>query len=96
MSTLHVVATIPVKPESTELAAAGLAQLAQATRDEEGCISYVLYESAAAPGTFVTVEEWRSQDDLDAHLASPHVAQAFSDFGAHLTGEVAVHPLRLV
>ncbi len=96
MSSLHVVATIPVKPESAELASAGLSQLAQATREEEGCISYVLYESAAAPGTFVTVEEWRSQDDLDAHLASPHVAQAFSDFGAHLTGEVAVHPLRQV
>lgn len=96
MSTLHVVATIPVKPESVELAAGGLGELALATREEEGCISYVLYESASAPGTFVTVEEWRSQDDLNAHLKSDHVAKAFSEFGDHLAGEVSIHPLRLV
>lgn len=96
MSTLQVVATIPVRPESAATAAAGLTALAEKTRAEEGCISYVLYESLATPGTFVTVEEWRSQDDLDAHLASAHVAQAFAEFGEHLTGEVAVHPLRPV
>lgn len=96
MSTLQVVATVPVRPESAATAATGLATLAQKTRDEEGCISYVLYESLATPGTFVTVEQWRSQDDLDAHLASDHVAQAFAEFGEHLAGEVAVHPLHLV
>lgn len=96
MSTLQVVATIPVRPESAAVAATGLAALAQQTRDEQGCISYVLYESLATPGTFVTLEQWRSQDDLDAHLASDHVARAFAEFGEHLDGEVAVHPLRLV
>ena len=45
------------------------------------------------PGTFVTVERWRSQEDLDAHLGSPAVAAALAAADGKLTGEVMVHPL---
>lgn len=93
MSTLHAVATIPVRPESAEQAAVALAELARKTRAEDGCLAYDLYQSAAAPGTFITVEQWRSAEDLDAHMGTPHVQQAIAGFGAMLTGEIAVHPL---
>lgn len=56
-------------------------------------MSYELFESAAATGTFVTVESWRDQDDLDAHLQTAHVARAFEVAGPPLAGEVAIHPL---
>ncbi len=94
MSELHVVATIPVKPEAAEEAATALAELAVTTRAEDGCLSYDLYESLATPGTFITVELWRSKEDLDAHLGSAHVQKALTDFAGQLSGEVAVHPLR--
>ncbi len=93
MSELQAVATIPAKPASVDHIRAALRTLVSATREEEGCLAYDLFESASAPGTFVMVERWRSQDDLDAHFRTPHVAAAFAAADGHLTGEIAVHPL---
>jgi quinol monooxygenase YgiN len=93
MSELNVVATIPVKPEHVDALRAALTQLAEATREESGCLSYDLFESAAAPGTFVTLERWVDQAALDAHMESPHVAAAFAAADGALAGEVAIHPL---
>lgn len=93
MSELHVVATIPVKPEHVEALSGALTQLAEATREEAGCLAYDLYESAASAGVFVTVERWTDQAALDAHMKTPHVAAAFAAAGDALAGEVAIHPL---
>ncbi len=93
MSELHVVATIPAKPEAVDAVRAALQTLVQATVAEEGCLAYDLYESGAAPGTFVTVERWVDQQALDAHLSAPHVAEAFAAAEGALSGEVTIHPL---
>ncbi len=93
MSELHVVATIPAKAGSEDVIREALTALAAATREEEGCLSYDLYESAAAPGVFVTVERWRDQADLDAHMASPHIAAALGAADGNLGGDIAIHPL---
>lgn len=94
MNELHAVAVIPAKPEAAEAIGAALQQLAAATRDEEGCVAYDVFESAAAPGTFVTVERWVDQAAMDAHMQTPHVAAAFAAADGSLAGEVAIHPLR--
>jgi len=93
MSELHVVATIPAKPEAVDAIREALQTMVTATRAEEGCLSYDLFESGAAPGTFVTVERWTEQAALDAHLQMPHVAEAFAAADGALAGEVAIHPL---
>ena len=96
MSDLQVVATIPAKPEAADAVREALTTLAEATRAEEGCLAYDLFESGSAPGTFVTVERWTDSAALDAHMATPHVAAAFAAAAGALTGEVAVHPLQPV
>lgn len=93
-ATLHVVATIPIRADAVDLAHSALAELVEATRAEEGCLAYEAYESATAPGLFVTVEQWRAQDDLDQHMTTPHIARAFEVLGPVLEGEVAIHPLQ--
>ena len=93
MSELHVVATIPAKPDAIDAIRSALQAMMRATRDEEGCLAYDLFESAAAPGTFVTVERWTDQAALDAHLQTPHVADAFAAADGALAAEVAIHPL---
>ncbi len=93
MSDLQVVATIPAKPEAVEAIREALKALVAATLAEEGCLAYDLFESASAPGTFVTVERWTDQAALDAHMAQPHVAEAFAAADGALSGEVAIHPL---
>lgn len=58
MSELPVVAVISAKPGSEDTVRAAVAELVGPTRQEPGCRSYKLYESAAERGTFVTVESW--------------------------------------
>jgi quinol monooxygenase YgiN len=41
----------------------------------------------------VTVESWRSQADLDAHLRTTDIATALAAADGHLAGDIAIHPL---
>jgi len=66
------VITDPARRE--ELLRVGQA-VARASRDEEGCISYRLYEDTEAQNEFVFVEEWQSQAALQRHFGTPHIAQ---------------------
>lgn len=93
---LRVVATIPIDTAKTAEAGAALAELAASSREEEGCYAYDVFESAAVPGTFVTVEAWRSQADLDAHMGTPHIGKAFEVLGPAIAGDIAIHPLKAV
>jgi quinol monooxygenase YgiN len=93
---LRVVATIPIEPARATEAAAALSTLAAASREEEGCYLYDVFESAAAPGTFVTLEAWRSQEDMDAHMSTPHIGKAFEVLGPAIAGDIAIHPLKPV
>ncbi len=94
MSDLTVVAVITAKPGSEQIVRDALNALVPPTRAEDGCVSYDLHESANEPGTFVTIEVWHAQSDLDAHMASPHIAETFKVAGEHLANQPAIHPLR--
>lgn len=39
------------------------------------------------------MEHWRGQADLDAHMQTPHMADALAAAGEHLAGAPAIHPL---
>jgi quinol monooxygenase YgiN len=93
---LPVVAVLVAKAGQEQTVRAALTDLVTPTRGEEGCLSYDLYESGAAPGTFVTLESWRSQADLDAHLQTPHVQAALGAAGDALDGAPGIHPLQPV
>ncbi|MFQ6329265.1 putative quinol monooxygenase [Nocardia sp. CWNU-33] len=43
------------------------------TREEDGALEYHFHEDADDPSTFVFYEVWRSKEDLDRHLALPHM-----------------------
>ena len=49
--------------------------LAQASRGEAGCLGYRLYEDTETPHDFVFVEEWESDEALQRHFATPHIAE---------------------
>lgn len=90
---LQVVALITAKRGSEEIVLGALNDLVGATREEEGCLSYELNRSAADATVFVTVEQWRGQSDLDAHLRTPHLQKALEVTGEHLAAPPAIHPL---
>lgn len=93
MADLPVVAVITAKPGSEKQVEEALNALIEPTRAEPGCVSYNLFVSAADPATFITVETWRSQADLDAHLQSAHVQGALGAAGEHLAQAPGIHPL---
>ena len=94
MPTIDVVAVLTAKPGSEEIVEAALKALVGPSRRDHGCISYDLFVSESAPGTYVTLEKWRSQEDIDAHMASPHIAEVISTAGDHFDGFPAIHTLR--
>lgn len=91
---INVVAVITAKPGSEDAVREAMQGLVAPTRAEEGCQSYDLSESAAAPGTFITVEVWNDPSDLDAHMETPHIQSALAVLGTELAAPPAIHPLK--
>ena len=66
------------------------AACARGTHAEEGCLAYALHVDNADPLHFVLLERWRSQEDLDAHMTKPYVADLFAFAGGE--GNLAAAP----
>ena len=93
MPDLNVVAVLTAKPGSEAELQQALTELVAPTRAEEGCLSYELYQSNVDPTTFITIEKWRSQGDLDAHVKTPHIAHALQTHADAFAVPPAIHPL---
>jgi quinol monooxygenase YgiN len=55
-------------------ALATLMALVEPTRHDEGFINYSLHVKNGDPGAFLFYENWASEEDLDKHSATPHLA----------------------
>jgi quinol monooxygenase YgiN len=68
-----IAGTLSLDPAKREPAIAAARALMEATRKEPGCVAYVFSEELDEAGTFRIFEEWKSQQDLDAHIKAPHM-----------------------
>jgi len=59
--------------------------VAAASRTEQGCLSYRLYEDTEADNEFLFVEEWESQEALEGHFGTSHIAEFMQAVPATLT-----------
>ena len=64
-----------------------LMSLVLPTREEEGCERYELYQEDGDPASFMFYEVWRSQQDLDRHLATPALARLLGEIVPQLCSE---------
>jgi len=71
---LIIAGSITFDPSKTEEAKAAAKAVMAATRQEPGCIDYVFTIDLDDPATIRVFEAWESQEALDAHFATPHVA----------------------
>ena len=69
---LTVVAKIVAKAGVEDRLEAELRRLVPPTRSEDGCVQYVLHRSIDDPCVFLFYETWTAEQDLEAHLQSPH------------------------
>ena len=91
-----IIGTVVAKPETREELQAILAAQVAPTRAEEGCINYDFHADASDPCVFVFYENWRSQQDLDDHLAMPHLKPLFDRQGALLARPVDIRYLKML
>jgi quinol monooxygenase YgiN len=68
-----VVAIVEVLPGHGDRLTERFASVIEGSHTEEGCLTYALHRDRSNPDRFVLVERWRSQEDLDAHFAQPHM-----------------------
>ena len=70
---LYVIATIAIEPGSRADVLAAANPCIEATRQEDGCISYDLTASLTDTDTLIFVERWRDREALNAHFHQPHM-----------------------
>jgi quinol monooxygenase YgiN len=61
-------------------------KVAQASRAEDGCANYRLYQDTEAENEFVFVEEWESDEALKRHFATTHIDEFMRAILGVITG----------
>lgn len=84
MAELKIIATIVVKAEQEKEVLVALQNVVNATRKEEGNISYDLHQNVAHPLNYTLIEVWKSQEAIDIHNASAH----FEEFKNAINGKI--------
>ena len=75
---------VVIDPDNNDAAIPVAQEMMHATLKESGCAAYNFSADLARKGVFHVFEEWESQEALDAHFASPHMAafqKAVREFG---------------
>ena len=87
MSTIGLVATLKVQPEKADEFAKIFGELrAQVKANEKGCLQYDFFKSKSEEGTFIVMEQYATQADLDAHGKTDYFRAAGAKFGGMLAG----------
>ncbi len=93
---LRVVAHLTSKPETIAETRAALEGFVEPTRAEAGCILYELMQNNDDPADFTFVEEWESNETLDAHLESPHISAFEERAGDFLACDPDIRRYKLI
>ena len=89
--TIGIVATLKVKAgKETEFETVFRDLQGAVAKDEPGCLLYQVFKSRSQPSTYVVMEQYKSQADLDAHRATPHFTAAGPKLGAVLDGRPTI------
>ena len=73
MSQLTIIANIVAKQSKTELVKNELIKLIDITRQEAGCINYVLHQDNEKPAHFLFYENWESREHWQVHMNNQHL-----------------------
>ena len=83
---LTIVAQLKAKPGKERELQQVLQALIEPTRHEQGIINYDMHVSNEDPGLFLFYENWRTKDEWERHMKSPHL-EAFAKRNNELVSE---------
>lgn len=90
-----VVAVAKAQSGKEEELKSRLEGVARASWDEPGVVSYAVHDVADAPGSYMMVEVYASDQAFDDHLATDHVKALLEDMPSMSDGDLTVfqgHP----
>jgi quinol monooxygenase YgiN len=61
-------------------------RVASASRQEPGCISYQVCQDKEDEDAFVFIEQWESDEALQAHFTTPHISEFMAAIQATIVG----------
>jgi quinol monooxygenase YgiN len=73
MTPLVAIATLRAREGKEAQVRAAFAEMQGAVHEEQGCRLYALHTDREDPRTFVMIEIWDSEADIQRHLETPHV-----------------------
>lgn len=56
-----------------------LLKMTEPTYKEKGCVDYIFYEDPQNTALLMLYENWKSEEDLNAHMNSSHFKNCFSE-----------------
>ena len=83
---LIVAGRVAVKPERRADAIRMALDVASATREEAGCISYRFYADLEDPNVFLIFEEWQDAAALSRHFEMPHMTTFMQEMPSLVAG----------
>ena len=88
---ITTIARLKAKPGAEARLEEALKSLIEPTRAEGGCIDYTMHRDLEEPGAYYFYDNWRSQEDLDAHFQMPHMMRIIE-----IAPDVLAEPLKLI
>ena len=88
---IYTIAVLPAKENSVDELLVTLESLAEATRQEHGCIEYGFYRDSANTECVLSFERWVDQASEDAHWETPHLGDALRTLKPVLAGEPKIY-----
>jgi len=71
---IFVCGRIELEPAHTDAFIEAISAIIETTRKEKGCTIYAIARDVVQSNVLWISEEWETEEDLAAHLATPHVA----------------------
>ena len=93
---IKVVAHIRAKAGKEQEMKKALLGLIEPTRKEAGCLWYELYQNKEDAADLTFIEDWKSDDALEAHLQTPHFQEAAAQIAVLASAAPDIRSYRLV
>ena len=73
-----VIGKARARPEQRDDLISAARQIAAETRQDDGCLSYAFLTDLDDESVIVSLETWRDEESLNAHMTHPHTEQFLS------------------
>ena len=89
---IGIVAILKVKADKTADFEVAFTDLQKTVRAEEpGCTQYDFFKNSGEENTYIIMEQYKSQADVDTHMGSAHFQAAAAGFGDVLADAPGLH-----